>query len=454
MKKEMEVLLSGVGFYKLSAKNRKLLLTVLGISLGIHLLGLLVFGSIVVMRHLTEEKTVFEIPPTPMKSYEPRKLEHKVKVQKRQRSSSRPSVIPRMVAMKTADIALPEIKMDQKVVKTSFQPKFKAVQGTGMGVGLGTGYGLGGFGPGVSKFDFFGIKGKSEKLMLCLDCSISMVEDQRGGIKGYDRVKARFNSVIESLAEGTLFNVVAFADAAQGMENKLQVATDDNKKKAKAFIRPFNSSLSNLGVSTGNITEDGKGLPSQGGTTRLDLALTAAFQQGADTILIISDGHPRVFKGMTADQMQAYSNMVQQFNQQNAGTLAKFDSEVEEQKIWVPAQPARPARPPGSKPLKEGEPPDMGEPARPATEGHWEIKRVHRGGGKRPEAPKLELQVWTLNEFLTHLKMLHEAYYLQKGMKPPTIHIIGYQMEKEGEEFLKGLCKAYKGKFRNVKSLK
>ncbi|MEM4247960.1 MAG: hypothetical protein QXH80_01725, partial [Candidatus Nanoarchaeia archaeon] len=281
MKKEMEILLSGIGFYKLSAKNRKLLLTVLGISFAIHVLALVIFGSMIIMRHFREEKTVFEIPPTPMKSYEPRKLEHKVKVQKRQRSSSRPSVIPRMVAMKTADIALPEIKMDQKVVKTSFQPKFKAVQGTGMGVGLGTGYGLGGFGPGVSKFDFFGIQGKAEKIMLCLDCSISMVEDQRGGIKGYERVKARFNSVIESLSEGTLFNVVAFADAAQVMENKLIFANDENKKKAKAFIRPFNSSMSNLAITTGNVSDDPKGLPSQGGTTRLDLALTVAFQQGA-----------------------------------------------------------------------------------------------------------------------------------------------------------------------------
>jgi hypothetical protein len=85
-----------------------------------------------------------------MKTYEPRKLEFKVKVSKQQRSSSRPSMSPRMVSTKMSDIALPEIKVDPKIVKTSFQPKFKAVSGAGLGAGLGTGYGIGGFGTGVS----------------------------------------------------------------------------------------------------------------------------------------------------------------------------------------------------------------------------------------------------------------------------------------------------------------
>ncbi len=459
IQKQFESVLVSAGYFKLSEKNRKLITTVLLISLGVHILAGLIFGSVIVVRSLIQEKTVFETPPPPMKSYEPKQLEHKVKVQKRQKSSSRPSVVPRLVAMKTSDIALPEIKMNPKLIHTAFQPKFKAVQGTGLGAGIGTGHGVGGFGPGVSKFDFFGIKGKGEKIMLCIDVSISMVEDQRGGIKGFARVKNRFDSVIEALAEGTMFNVVAFADAAQTFEDKLQVANDENKKRAKAFLKPFNSNLANLGLSSGNVRDDGKGLPAQGGTTRLDLALTASFQQGADTILIISDGAPMVLKGMTAEAMQAYNTMVAQWNEQHRGEIdayndAMANAQVEKVKVWHPPQPARPPRPPGGRPLKEGEPPDMGDPGAPATPGYWEEKEVRHGPTKRPTPPPPpKPQYWTLNEFLTHLKMLHEAYYLKKGVKTPTIHCIGYQMDKDGIEFLQALCKTYKGQFRQVKKI-
>lgn len=322
-----------------------------------------------------------------------------------------------------------------------------------MGVGLGTGYGTGGFGEGVSKFDFFGIRGKGEKIMICVDVSISMVEDQRGGFKGYDKVKARVSQVIDALGDGTLFNVVAFADAAKTFQDKLIFGNEQNKKEAKVFIKYYNTDMTNLGLTNGNVNPDGKGLQAQGGTTRLDLALTASFQQGADTILVISDGAPMVLKGFTAAQLQAYNNMAQNWNQQHLSEVQKWDAENADdgggdgEKVWIPEQPARP---PGNKPLKEGEPPDMGSPAIPA---HWEIKRKTHGGTKRPAPPPMKPEYWTLPDFLTHLKMLHEEYYLAKGTKKPTIHCIGYMIDKEGDSFLKALAKEYKGKYKYVKKL-
>ncbi|TFG84705.1 MAG: hypothetical protein E4H18_05890 [Hyphomicrobiales bacterium] len=178
MRRELREML-GSGYAKLSARQRKFLFWMLGLSLGAHVVGLLIFGGWIIMSHRTEEKTVFVTPP-PVKTYQPRELEHRVKVQKQQRSSSRPSMMPRLVAMKPSTLALPEIKLDAKVIKTSFQPKFKAVSGAGMGVGLGTGYGVSGFGTGVSQFDFFGIKGRGDRIVILLDVSVSMVEPERG----------------------------------------------------------------------------------------------------------------------------------------------------------------------------------------------------------------------------------------------------------------------------------
>ena len=78
-------------FAKGASKRRNLLRYILFGSLAIHVLGMAVFGGVKLVEYLTKEEVVFEAPP-PTRTYEPRKVELKVKVQKRQRSSSRPAV--------------------------------------------------------------------------------------------------------------------------------------------------------------------------------------------------------------------------------------------------------------------------------------------------------------------------------------------------------------------------
>ncbi len=447
MKAEFQTMLSGVGFYKLSVKRRKQLWTLMLISLGIHLIGLLIFGGVVVMRTFLEEKTVFVAPP-PLKTYEPRKLEHKVKVQKQQRSSSRPTMMPRMVSAKPSDFALPEIKANPKVIKTSFQPKFKEVSGTGLGVGLGTGYGVGGFGMGVSAFNFFGIKGRGDKIAILVDVSVSMIEEEAGGVAGYERVKRRIEQVVEALSDAALFNMIVFADAASAMDKELIIASKSNKTKGKEFIRPYNTA-GNWGLANGNIQPAVIGLKPAGGTTRLDLALTAAFEQGADTILIISDGIPRVKKSYTEQDYKRHSEAQAQWVDQNKGNVAQWDQQfaaqpAQDERVWIPPTPARP---PSKSPPKEGQAPDMGSPAR---EGHWEIRKVSNHP-PRPQPPAMpDAGWWTLPDFIEHFKLLHETYYVKKGKKPPVVHCIGYQINEEGGAFLKGFAKQYKGQYRRV----
>ena len=442
--------LSELGSMKLAQQRRKIL-SVCFMTGGVGLIiAVAIFGSYVVMQMGIEEKTVFIAPPPPKRSYEPRKLEHKVKVQKRQRSSSRPTMVPRLVSMKKSSMTLPDIKMDPKVINTSFQPKFKSVSGKGVGAGLGTGYGVGGFGSGVNKFNFFGIKGKGDRLAVLVDTSTSMVQEQIGGVKGYMKVKSRVNKVIDALGEGSIFNLIVFADAADSLFKKLEISNAKHKKEAKSYLRPFNTE-GNWGLSTGNVTPDGKGLLAQGGTTRLDLALTASFQQGADTILIISDGAPKVMRGISNDEMQAYSNLKKEWEKKNQKKIDKWNEKNKGGgglvKVWVPPRKARKAK----KGIpKEGEKPDNGSPA---VEGHWVMKTTGTKKISCPiEAPKA--RYWTLAEFMKHLKLLHEHYYLKKGKKPPVIHCIGYKIDKEGNAFLKAVAKEYKGKYRRVKSLK
>ena len=432
----------------LEKKRKSLLYYILLGSLAFHVVGLLVFGGIQLVKFLAKEDVVFEAPP-PAITYEPRKVELKVKVQKNQRSSSRPAVVPRMTSTRPSNISMPEIKVDPKVVSTSFQPKFKAVSGKGMGAGLGTGYGTSGFGEGVSSINFFGLSAKGERIAVLVDVSVSMVEEERGGPAGFNRVRERLNQVVKSLKDGTLFSVIAFADACSTMTEKMVYASNDTRAKAKDFLNGFNTE-GNYGLDHGNFNAPNVGLKATGGTTRLDLAISAAMMQGADTIMIISDGLPEVEKGLDAKALEAHNAQVRQWYESHRGDLDAYDraaANAPVKRVWVPPQPARP--PSNPKVLKEGVKPDPGAPARP---GYWkEVRDI----GHRPEPPPMpKTGHWTLNDFIEHMNLIYEAEYKPKSLKMPQVHCIGYQIDKQGGAFLNDLSRRFKGQYRLVRKLK
>lgn len=432
----------------LERKRKSLLYYILMGSLAVHVFGLLVFGSIKLAEYLTREEVVFEAPP-PSITYEPRKIELKVKVQKNQRSSSRPAVVPRMTSTRPSNISMPEIKVDPKVVTTSFQPKFKAVSGKGMGAGLGTGYGTSGFGEGVSSINFFGLSAKGERIAVLVDVSVSMVEEERGGPAGFERVRERLGQVVKSLKDGTLFTVIAFADGCSTMSDKMVYASNDTRAKARDFLNGFNTE-GNYGLDHGNFSGTSAGLRATGGTTRLDLAISAAMMQGADTIMIISDGLPEVEKGLDEKALAAHQQQVSQWYAAHQAELDAYDraaANAPTKRVWVPPQPARP--PSNPKILKEGVKPDPGAPAR---EGYWtEVKQI----GARPSPPSMpKAGRWTLNDFVQHMNMLYEAEYKPKSLKMPQVHCIGYQIDKQGGAFLNDLARRFKGQYRLVRKLR
>lgn len=439
--------LSGMGYYRLSQRRRKLLTYVFAGSVAAHIVGLLIFGGMIVIRDRKEEVTIFQTPP-PAKRYEPRKLEHRVKLQKRQRSSSRPAMMPRLVSLKPTQVALPEIKVDPKIIHTTFQPKFKAVSGKGLGAGLGTGYDTHGFGTGISDLNFFGIKARGEKVAILVDVSVSMVEENEEvgvtdeGIKNFNSVKHRINQVIRSLDDASMFSVITFADAAEAWQTNMVVAVEGNKTKAMSFLRPFNTA-GTLGLTSGNVRESPHGLQTAvGGETRLDLALSAAFEHNADTILIISDGLPRVLREWTKEEQANHRMTVEQWQKQNSAAVAAWNNasanaETRQEKVWVPPRVT-----------KEGQ---------AGSEGRWETRTVRTSGGRalgpRPRPPSFPKQYWTFNDFMTHLDLLYKNIYEKAGQPPPTIHCIGFKIDKGGHDFLQKLARQYRGHYRRVRSL-
>jgi hypothetical protein len=451
MKTNLFSQISGIGYAKLEEHRRKTVVTLLAACGIISVTLFLAISGIVIMRNFMEKRTMLVAAP-PIKTYEPRKQEHKVKVQRRQKSSSRPQITPRMVATRLTKTALPNIPVDPKLVKTTFQPEFKAMSGMGLGAGIGTGLGLGGFGGGVSEFDFFGIRGKAEKIAILVDVSESIVEEQVGGTKGFARVKERVNQVINALSPNTMFNVIVFADAASQWEKKLVVATDVNKNAAKLWLQPFNTSDGNKGLMSGNIEPSDLGLQAAGGTTRLDLALTAAFENRADTILVVGDGAPRVAKVLSGKELAAWNKMQNDWQKQNGsaaaveaaaahsgGAGAIGPTRTRRERVWVT---------------------EIGRDSGRVTGGKWDWREVQEGGSTsggnahsrvppRPVMPA-DFQWWTLADFCEHFKILHTDLYTKIGQRPPTVHCIGYMVDESGHDFLKGLAKHYNGQYRRV----
>ncbi len=466
------LLLSGLGYYKLSVKRRKMLTYVFGGSLALHILALLIFGGMIIMRPTMEEATIFRTPP-PARRYEPRELEHKVKVQKQQRSSSRPAMMPRMVSMRVSDLSLPEVKVDPKVIHTTFQPKFRAVSGRGLGAGLGTGHGTHGFGSGVANMNFFGLRARGERIAIIVDASISMAEETEelgvtaAGIAQYQRVKNRIGQVIDSLPEGALFNVIVYAETASAWRDEMQYATADSRRSAKEFLQPFNSKVdwNAVGHKSGlSHLPYGLGNRAAGGTTRFDLALSLAFKSGADTILIICDGDVWVEMAPSPEQRQQHQEELQRWQERTAPARAAHQQAVAQWQANAPPVETR-----TEKVWREGRPAQSavirergGRPARAATEGRWVTRTVRVGGGggggpsapRLPPRPELPKTIWTLADYQRHIEMLHNEFLKPKGQRMPQIHIIGFRSGREDSDFLRNLARAYRGQFRHVSTVK
>jgi hypothetical protein len=435
------------GFSRLAEIRRKTLLSLLGISAGIFILAGLLLGAVVIFTNpWSDPDPVIQAHPG-LKTYSPREIVHRVRLQRLQQASRRPQITPRMVAPRMNEQALPDLPMDPQNVSKPFQTDYNPPGQFGQGVGIG--HGPSGFDRGpVSEVEIPGLpKFRTERLAILVDVSESVVEPGMGGIRGFARVKERVNNVIDSLSHETMFNVIVFADAASQWQGELAVATDVHKNAAKLWLQPFNASEDHKGLVTGNVAPSNLGLQAEGGTTRLDLALTAAFQNRADTILILGDGAPRVRKVLSGDELAAWNRMLDDWRRENpdaeggaaeTGGGGAAPERTRRERVWVP---------------------EISRDSGREIGGRWEWRETPAGGGgggsraagkPRPVMPA-DFQWWTLADFIEHFKILQTELYTRQGLRPPVVHCIGYRVDDEGRDFLKGFTRQYKGEYRTVK---
>jgi len=435
----------------LTHARRKLVRRVFIGSIIFHVIFLLLGGSVVVYRHYFQREAQFTAPP-PIKRIEPRKLEYKVRVEEQQKKSGRPLIQPRLSAERISEISLPDLKVEVEPVKQKLaMTTLKSFGGAGIGSGLGSGQGAGGLGLGVSVVNFFGITDKGERIAFLVDCSLSMAEDQRGGLGGYAAVKNELVKMVQKLSEGTFFNVYMFADDVDVFQPKLHLASPDKKEDLGKWIDPYNKWTEGMRVEklrTGNLYRNWRpyfdhpgdyyagGIAAAGGSTRLDLALAAAFEQGADTIFILTDGVPVIAKLLTGKEKEQYDKMVEEWHKSHKPR--KLTKAEEKQLERAQAALQKQIEKEAADRAKRGLPPKIQE-------------QGHRGVGGGPSPPGAGS--WSGDEILKHIDLLEKQYYKDKKKKPPRIHCVGYQTDPGAEQFLKDLAYSHHGRFRRIKAL-
>lgn len=143
------------------ARNKALWLVV-AVSLGVHILGLVVFGAFRIIESVIREDQVFEAPP--IEEVRQEQPEYTVNLEQRNQSSAPPR--PNPITVDSPDVTMPALNIDLNVANTSSY-------GRGSGR-LGSGSGLSDMREmAIADLNFFGAEATGSHIVMILDATWS-----------------------------------------------------------------------------------------------------------------------------------------------------------------------------------------------------------------------------------------------------------------------------------------
>ncbi len=293
---------------QLAPKRRRIGASTLTISILLHVVLLIVAGIWIIARISREDKKKLTfINEAPSMSANHKASQHDVAMAKKKRMSGAPMIATRIVSSAASKINLPE-----NPNKSSFGElnagMMSGLGGNGFGGGFGNSGGMGGGaggGGGGGRIKFFGFEGDGQNIILAIDTSGSMIPSC-GGPPGIAKLKAEIERTIQSLTPASMFNIICFGQQADALFEKSMRAMPENKKAAIEFMQGYytgawrtrTEKFGAKGVDDKGIkyfplqVNNVKGMEGTAGSSRMDLALVAAFERQASAIFLLSDGKP------------------------------------------------------------------------------------------------------------------------------------------------------------------
>tara|TARA_R100000027_G_scaffold46528_2_gene35404 strand:+ start:5902 stop:6894 length:993 start_codon:yes stop_codon:yes gene_type:complete len=269
------------------ARNRALFL-VIGISLGLHLVALIAFGTYKLVVGTPREEQTFEAPEIiEVPQAEP---EYVVNLEQRTQSSSPPR--PNPIVVDSPDVSIPALNIDVNIANSSSYGR-----GSG-GFGNGGGMQIREMALDVESLQFFGkeMKSDAQGMLFVIDMSGSMVMEGRG-IDGYKTVVEEIVKTLRSIQDVGTFNIIAFAGEADKFRGSgFMLATEDRIDAAEKWMMRLDPADAFPNRDAGGNTKNYKVFKGykkgRNLGTRADLALEEAFDMDPNMIIFLSDGEP------------------------------------------------------------------------------------------------------------------------------------------------------------------
>jgi len=272
-------------------QKRKILASVVMVSVIIHIVGGLGAAVFIVARYLAPPEATFVARK--MVTIPPKIIDPKMAAAEFEAAAPKPVLDQKIASLRATDFALPDIPMMPMDQVVEFTPSVNVsatvtgmLGGLGGGGGGGGGQGGGGEGDGMS---FFGITDTAKRVLILVDTSDSMFERTRNNQLyrfDFSTVKNEAIQLIESVGISTYFNVIIYEGGAMAFSDQLLPATQQNKSDSKEWILNLSEDPQ---ASIGRRSGKGPKLM-EGGGTRLDTAFKMAFKMDPEVIFIVTDG--------------------------------------------------------------------------------------------------------------------------------------------------------------------
>ncbi len=293
----------------MDAAQRKRTLNAILISLGIHVVLVILAVSVTILIIYPKPKMMFEGKKSP--SLPARKLEHAIRVKQMQKQTRKPEILQRLVTEAPSKVALPEMPEMATPDIRNFRdtPLMNSRAGSIGGIGGGgggAGRGLTG-GTGWSDTKFFGENVRTRAITICMDISPSMIA------KGVTAdVLNESMKMLANMNVGTKFNVIVYVDGGLAFAPQMVYATQENKQKALEWLKqPFD------GRQQGNLRGYSGSTPHE--------AIRMAVEMGSDTVFILSDDPPYLKKGdvQTGIEIPEHMDNIEKYVRAIAGTTGR-----------------------------------------------------------------------------------------------------------------------------------
>ena len=267
-------------------QNKKLILSLVLVSLLVHLIALALFGLWVVAVKFKKPEAAFTLSKTLIIPTQTR--EHKMNMAAHAAMTPKPSFKDKLLSTRPLKIPLPEMpELDiQEMMPMEMEPSellssdiSGLIGASGVGQGANSAMsGADGMGTGMS---FFGVEAQGSRILLIFDVSASVVNKAKKAGISLSRIKEETIRLIDGLPINSRFSLIQFTQNYKMMSDELWVANANNKDKASDWVE-------SEWVTGGSMSGRAKGVVSN------DRGLLEVFEKGfamrPDLVFLISDG--------------------------------------------------------------------------------------------------------------------------------------------------------------------